>query len=58
MIETFRALVDSGFKPSTPLEFHWYAGEEGGLLGSQAVATSYKNAGAQVKAMIQFDMVA
>ncbi|KAK1232474.1 hypothetical protein PQX77_004374 [Marasmius sp. AFHP31] len=58
LIETFRALVASGFKPSTPLEFHWYAGEEGGLLGSQAVATSYKNAGAQVKAMIQFDMVA
>ncbi|KAL0061482.1 hypothetical protein AAF712_011705 [Marasmius tenuissimus] len=58
LIETFRALVASGFKPSTPLEFHWYAGEEGGLLGSQAIATSYKNAGRQVKAMIQLDMVA
>ncbi|KAL0576770.1 hypothetical protein V5O48_005212 [Marasmius crinis-equi] len=58
LIETVRALVASGFKPSTPLEFHWYAGEEGGLLGSQAVSTNYKNAGVSVKAMIQFDMVA
>jgi len=25
LIEAFRVLVSSGFKPSTPVEFHWYA---------------------------------
>ncbi|EEB92713.1 hypothetical protein MPER_08738 [Moniliophthora perniciosa FA553] len=55
-IEAFRALIAAGFKPSTPLEFHWYSGEEAGLLGSQAIATSYKNSGVNVKAMIEFDM--
>ncbi|KAK7033700.1 hypothetical protein VNI00_012700 [Paramarasmius palmivorus] len=58
LIEAFRALVAAGFKPSTPgpLEFHWYAAEEVGLLGSHDIATSYKNTGVQVKAMVQFDM--
>ena len=45
-----------GFKPSTPLEFHWYAGEEGGLLGSDAIAKQYKADGVQVKAYMQLDM--
>lgn len=35
-----------------------YAGEEGGLLGSQAIANAYKGAGTQVKAMLQLDMTA
>ena len=35
-----------------------YSGEEGGLRGSQDIATSYKNAGAQVKGMLQIDMSA
>ncbi|KAK7039166.1 hypothetical protein VNI00_010070 [Paramarasmius palmivorus] len=56
LMEAFRALVAAGFKPSTPLEFHWYAAEEAGLLGSQDIATNYKMNGVQVKAMIQFDM--
>lgn len=34
-LEAFRALVESGYKPETPVEFHWYSAEEGGLLGSQ-----------------------
>ncbi|KAI8935489.1 hypothetical protein NX059_008059 [Plenodomus lindquistii] len=38
------------------IEFHWYAAEEGGLLGSQAVFTDYKNKGRVVKAMLQQDM--
>lgn len=56
LIEAFRVLIASGFKPSTPLEFHWYSGEEGGLLGSQAIATNYKSAGKSVKAMMELDM--
>lgn len=58
LIEVFRALVASGFKPTTPVEFHFNAGEEGGLLGSQGIATSYKNAAKSVKAYVQFDMTA
>jgi Zn-dependent M28 family amino/carboxypeptidase len=38
------------------IEFHWYAAEEGGLLGSQAIFTNYKNSGKVVKAMLQQDM--
>ncbi|KAJ3567457.1 hypothetical protein NP233_g6352 [Leucocoprinus birnbaumii] len=56
LIEALRVLVASGFKPSTPLEFHWYSGEEAGLLGSNAIATSYKSAGIQVKAFMELDM--
>lgn len=56
LIEGLRVLVAAGFKPSTPVEFHWYSGEEVGLLGSQAVATAYKNAGTTVKAFMELDM--
>ncbi|KXN92417.1 Leucine aminopeptidase 1 [Leucoagaricus sp. SymC.cos] len=56
LIEALHVLVSSGFKPSTPLEFHWYSGEEAGLLGSNAIATSYKNAGVKVKAFMELDM--
>ncbi|OJT11868.1 Leucine aminopeptidase 1 [Trametes pubescens] len=58
LIEVFRALVAAGFKPSTPVEFHWYSGEEAGLLGSQAVAKSYKSSGTTVKAFLELDMSA
>ena len=58
LIEIFRALLASGFKPTTPVEFHWYAGEEAGLLGSQDIAASYASQGVQVKAMMELDMTA
>lgn len=35
ILEAFRALIQAGFRPEVPVEFHWYAAEEGGLLGSQ-----------------------
>ncbi|KAI9597956.1 aminopeptidase [Syncephalis fuscata] len=56
ILEAFRAIVDSGFKPKRPIEFHWYAGEEAGLLGSQDVAASYQRAGRKVAGMLQMDM--
>lgn len=56
MMEALRIIVDSGFKPSTPLEVHWYSGEEAGLLGSNAIATSYRVAGVKVKAFMELDM--
>ncbi|PSN60689.1 Zn-dependent exopeptidase, partial [Corynespora cassiicola Philippines] len=60
ILEAFRVLltdplVASGKAPNT-IEFHWYAAEEGGLLGSQAIYTNYKNSGKVVKAMLQQDM--
>ncbi|KAG6909006.1 hypothetical protein DXG01_002392 [Tephrocybe rancida] len=52
LLEAFRALIASGFKPTTPVEFHWVSGEEPGSLGSQAIAKSYKEADVKVKAMM------
>ncbi|KAG6332037.1 hypothetical protein ID866_7048 [Astraeus odoratus] len=58
ILESYRALLTSGFQPQLPVEFHWYSAEEGGLLGSQAVAKSYQAHQFQVYAMSQFDMTA
>ncbi|KAL0254298.1 Leucine aminopeptidase 1 [Diplodia seriata] len=38
------------------VEFHWYSGEEGGLLGSQAIFDSYASDDRNVIAMLNFDM--
>ncbi|KAG9087164.1 hypothetical protein FS749_003129 [Ceratobasidium sp. UAMH 11750] len=56
LIEVFRALVAANFTPTRPVEFHFYSGEEAGLLGSQAIATNYKSAGKEVYAMVNLDM--
>ena len=47
--------VISGNAANT-IEFHWYSAEEGGLLGSQAVFSSYKKHDRDIKAMLQQDM--
>ncbi|WVR04904.1 hypothetical protein IAU60_001916 [Kwoniella sp. DSM 27419] len=42
ILEAFRALANRGFIPQHgPVEFHWYAAEEAGLLGSQEIV-AYK----------------
>ncbi len=43
-------------KASNTIEFHWYSAEEGGLLGSQAIFSSYAKEGRDIKAMLQQDM--
>jgi bacterial leucyl aminopeptidase len=48
--------IAAGEAPNT-LEFHWYAGEEAGLLGSQAIFQQYASAGRDVAAMLNQDMV-
>ncbi|KDN64787.1 putative peptidase family M28, partial [Colletotrichum sublineola] len=59
ILEAFRVLAMSGYVPQEgPVEFHWYAAEEGGLLGSQAVAAYKKKEGANIGAMLEFDMTA
>ncbi len=40
------------------MELHWYSAEEGGLLGSQAVAQAYERKNTKVHAMLQQDMTA
>jgi leucyl aminopeptidase len=55
ILEAFRVLAHSGYVPlNGPVEFHWYAAEEGGLLGSQAIARYKKESGARVGAMLEF----
>ncbi|KAI9257279.1 hypothetical protein BDA99DRAFT_515992 [Phascolomyces articulosus] len=56
ILEVFRVLVENGFQPERPVEFHWYSAEEGGLLGSQAIAKQYYKEGREITAMIQNDM--
>ncbi|KAJ2636579.1 hypothetical protein GGF40_002920 [Coemansia sp. RSA 1286] len=56
ILEAFRVLLHQGFVPERTVEFHWYAGEEGGLLGSQDVARQYKKQNAKVVGNLHFDM--
>lgn len=56
MFEALRILAQAGFQPLNTLEFHFYAGEEGGLLGSKDIFKSYKSANKQVLAMVNQDM--
>ncbi|CAE6457676.1 unnamed protein product [Rhizoctonia solani] len=58
ILEAYRGLIAANFTPVHDVEFHWYSAEEGGLLGSQAVAKHYSEHGANIKAQIQFDMTA
>jgi bacterial leucyl aminopeptidase len=53
ILEAFRVLVQQSFDPvDGPVEFHWYAGEEAGLLESLDIAEDYKSRGINVGAML------
>ncbi|KAI8617178.1 hypothetical protein BC830DRAFT_1114790 [Chytriomyces sp. MP71] len=56
IFEAYRVLVSGGFRPIRPIEFHWYAAEEGGLLGSQKVVADYKRRGVPVSGVFHADM--
>jgi len=58
ILEAYRALIAADYQPLRTVEFHWYSAEEGGLLGSQAVAKDYHARSVEVFAMSQFDMTA
>ncbi|KAJ2916509.1 hypothetical protein MD484_g3917, partial [Candolleomyces efflorescens] len=58
ILEAYRGLIAADFHPVRAVEFHWYSAEEGGLLGSQAVAQAYEQRSANIIAMSQFDMTA
>jgi Zn-dependent M28 family amino/carboxypeptidase len=55
ILEAFRVLAETGYVPENgPVEFHWYAAEEGGLLGSQRIARYKLESGANIGAMMEF----
>ncbi|KAF2218802.1 peptidase family M28 [Elsinoe ampelina] len=56
ILEALRVLANAGYAPKNTLEFHFYAGEEGGLLGSGAVFSNYKATGKNVLAVVNQDM--
>lgn len=58
VLETFRILVEGGFRPNRTLVFAGYAGEEKGLLGSQDIAESFRTQKKKVVGVVQFDMTA
>lgn len=54
--EIIRAVSGLGWKFNRTVEFHAYAAEEVGLVGSAAIASSYKSSGRAVASMMQIDM--
>lgn len=61
ILEAFNVLLDHHWSPQPnrgALEFMWYSAEEGGLLGSQQIAKSYRSLRRSVSGMVQFDMTA
>ncbi|HUP56618.1 MAG TPA: M20/M25/M40 family metallo-hydrolase, partial [Bdellovibrionota bacterium] len=56
LLEIFQILTQTGFRPDRTIEFIGYAGEEGGLLGSQQIAAKHKQDRVPVYAVVQFDM--
>jgi len=56
LLEIFRILVENNYKPDYTLQFIGYAGEEGGLLGSQGIAAEYVKNNINVYAVLQLDM--
>ncbi|PGG96973.1 hypothetical protein AJ79_09380 [Helicocarpus griseus UAMH5409] len=60
ILEALRVLLQSEAiaqgNATNTVEFHWYSAEEGGLLGSQAVFSKYKEDNRDVRSMLQQDM--
>ncbi|TRX91085.1 hypothetical protein FHL15_008067 [Xylaria flabelliformis] len=56
VLEALRVLAEAKYAPANTLEFHFYSGEEGGLLGSRDVFNSYVKSGVDVLAVMNQDM--
>lgn len=54
--EALRVLLANNFQPNRTVEIMAYAAEEIGLVGSNEIATAYRNQGKNVTAYVQFDM--
>ena len=56
LTEAIRVMAATGFRPQRTVQFMAYAAEEIGLRGSNAIATSYRNASKNVIGVMQLDM--
>ncbi|KAL8723888.1 MAG: hypothetical protein Q9166_008228, partial [cf. Caloplaca sp. 2 TL-2023] len=56
LMETLRVLASAKYAPRNTMEFHFYSGEEAGLLGSADIFRSYKSSGKNVLAVVNTDM--
>jgi len=56
VMEVFRVMAESGIALNRTVEFHHYAAEEVGLLGSQDIANAYATQGELVAGYLNFDM--
>jgi leucyl aminopeptidase len=60
ILEVLRVMLSSKEllerKAENTIQFHWYAAEEAGELGSQALFLDYARSGKDIKAMLQQDM--
>ncbi|HEX8538792.1 MAG TPA: M20/M25/M40 family metallo-hydrolase, partial [Cystobacter sp.] len=54
--EVLRVAVLKGYRPARTVKFMAYAGEEAGLLGSKAIANSFKASAVNVVGVLQLDM--
>lgn len=54
--EVIRVLVDNNFKPKKTVQFMAFAAEEVGLIGSDEIASQYKNEGKNILSFMQLDM--
>ena len=56
ILEALRIIANQASAPERTIEFMWYAGEEGGLIGSAEIASDYKAQGKDVVGVLQLDM--
>ncbi|MDA9951558.1 M20/M25/M40 family metallo-hydrolase [Oligoflexaceae bacterium] len=56
LLEIFRVIADRNLSFTRAIEFHFYAAEEIGLIGSGDIAQVYREQGRKIGAMVQFDM--
>lgn len=56
LLEAARVLIESPLRFNKPIYLIWYAAEEEGLLGSQAVVTNFKQMHIPVDAVMHFDL--
>jgi hypothetical protein len=57
VIEMARVLLTFGYTPVSTIRFIAFAAEEQGLWGSSAYAQKARNAGRNIRAMLNFDMI-
>lgn len=57
VLEVTRVLITSGIKFSKPIYLIWYAAEEDGMIGSQAIVNDFQKRNIQISAVMQLDQV-